>query len=317
MKRRALLAACAAPALARAELTRRPITIIVPSAAGGPVDLLARMLAQGFQGLGAGSAVVENRTGGAGNIAIDLVRRAPADGATMLLIPAGNLTINPTLLRNLNLDIERDFAPVSVLATTPNVVLAGPALAARDIAGLVAAARAAPGRISYGSSGVGGQLHLLMELFRAQAGIDIQHVPYRGTTPALSDLLAGRIELLSSNLPVALPVVRDGRARALAITTPARSPFLPDVPTMQEAGFAGFDVTSWYGLVVPRATPAPVVEAITAASERVLRASENAPALAAQGLDILCEPPAVFTARLRRETTLWAQVIRERGITAE
>ena len=295
----------------------RPITLIAPFTPGGPIDVLARVLAQGFQARGGPPASVDNRTGGAGTIGIDLVRRAAPDGATMLVVPAGNLTISPTITRNLPYDVERDFAPVSMMATTPNVIVAAAGSPLRSVAELLAAARARPDSISYGSSGVGSQLHLQMELLRSKAGIEIQHVPYRGTTQALTDLLGGRIQLLSSNLPVVLPGLREGRLQAIAVTTARRIAELPEVPTLAESGFPDIDVTSWYGLLVPRATPVATVRAITEATEAVLRAPETARTLAAQGLDIVCEPPDVFAARLRRETALWAEVIRARNIAAD
>lgn len=322
MNRRALLGAGAAllalPARAQAPagFPSRPITLVAPFTPGGPIDVLARVLAAGFLQRTGVLAAVDNRTGGGGTIGIDFVRRATPDGTTMLVIPAGNLTISPTLVKNLPYDMERDFAPVSMMATTPNVIVAAAGSPLRTIADLVAAAKARPDSISYGSSGVGSQLHLQMELLRSKAGIEIQHVPYRGTTQALTDLLGGRIQLLSSNLPVVLEGIRDRRLQALAVTTARRVAQLPDVPTLTEAGY-DIDVTSWYGLLVPKATPAATVSAIAAATEAVLRAPDNARTLAAQGLDIVCEAPDIFAARLRRETALWAEVIRARGITAE
>jgi tripartite-type tricarboxylate transporter receptor subunit TctC len=235
----------------------------------------------------------------------------------MLVIPAGNLTISPTIIRNLPYDVERDFAPVSMMATTPNVIVGPAGTPLRSVQALVAAAKARPDSIAYASSGVGSQLHLQMELLRSKAGIEIQHVPYRGTTQALTDLLGGRVQLLSSNLPVVLPGIRDGRLHPLAVTTARRVASLPDVPTLAESGFPDIDVTSWYGLLVPKAVPAATVAAIGATVEAILRAPDNAQTLANQGLEVLCEPPDVFAARLRRETALWAQVIRERGITVE
>jgi len=322
MRRRGLLGAGAAllagPAWAQlpAGFPNRAVTLVAPFTPGGPIDVLARVLANGFQARGGPPATVDNRTGGAGTIGIDLVRRAAPDGTTMLVIPAGNLTISPTITRNLPYDVERDFAPVSMMATTPNVIVAAAGGPIRTVQDLVAAARARPDAISYGSSGVGSQLHLQMELLRSKAGIEIQHVPYRGTTQALTDLLGGRIALLSSNLPVVLPGVREGRLQAVAVTTARRVAELPEVPTLMEAGY-DIDVTSWYGLLVPRATPATTVRAVAEATEAVLRDPGTARGLAAQGLDILCEPPEVFAARIRRETALWAEVIRARGITAE
>jgi tripartite-type tricarboxylate transporter receptor subunit TctC len=315
VKRRIFLATLASPALA--QMPARPITLVAPFTPGGPVDVLARVLAQGFLARTGQPANVENRAGGAGNIGIELVRRATPDGTTLLVVPAGNLTINPTLLRNLPYDVPRDFAPVSMMATTPNLIIASPRFAPRSVAELIAAARQKPGEITYGSPGVGSQLHLAMELLRAQAGIDIQHVPYRGTTQALTDLLSGQIQLLASNLPVALPVVRAGQAHAIAMTTAQRSAALPEVPTLAESGFPTIDVTSWYGLLAPRATPASVVASLAEATEAILRAPETAATLTAQGLDIACEPPAIFAERLTRETTMWAAIIRDRRITPD
>jgi len=316
MGRRGFATLLATPALARAQLPARPITLVAPFTPGGPIDVLARVLAQGFLARTGQPAAVDNRAGGAGNIGIDLVRRAAADGTTLLVIPAGNLTINPTLLRNLPYDVERDFAPVSMMATTPNLILASPRFAARNVAELVAAAKARPGDITYASPGVGSQLHLAMELLRGLAGIDIQHVPYRGTTQAVADLLSGQVQLLASNLPVALPLVQAGQAHAIAMTTAARSAALPGVPTLTESGFP-MDVTSWYGLLAPKATPADTVAALAEATEAILRAPATQATLTAQGLDIACEPPAVFAARLRRETTMWAGIIRDRRITPD
>jgi tripartite-type tricarboxylate transporter receptor subunit TctC len=320
--RRALLAAGAAGVAlpARAQLPpgfpSRAITLVAPFTPGGPIDVLARVLAAGFVARGA-TAAVDNRTGGAGTIGIDLVRRAPPDGTTMLVIPAGNLTISPTITRNLPYDVERDFAPVSMMATTPNVIVSAANSPIRTVDQMLAAARARPDAIAYASSGVGSQLHLQMELLRAKAGVAMQHVPYRGTTQALADLLGGRVQLLSSNLPVALAGVREGRLQAIAVTTARRVAELPDVPTLAESGFPDIDIASWYGLLVPRATPAATVMAINETVEQILRAPDNARMLGSQGLDIVAEKPDVFAARIRRETALWAQVIRERNITVD
>ncbi len=320
--RRALLAAGAAGfALpARAQLPQgfpnRAITLVAPFTPGGPIDVLARVLAAGFVQRGA-TAAVDNRTGGAGTIGIDLVRRSVPDGTTMLVIPAGNLTISPTITRNLPYDVERDFAPVSMMATTPNVIVAPANSPIRTVQQMLDMARARPDAISYASSGVGSQLHLQMELLRAKAGVEMQHVPYRGTTQALTDLLGGRVQLLSSNLPVALTGVREGRLHPIAVTTARRVAELPDVPTLAESGFPDIDIASWYGLLVPRATPAATVAAINAVVEEILRAPDNARTLANQGLDIVAEKPDVFAARIRRETVLWAQVIRDANITTD
>ena len=241
-----------------ADFPKRPITLILPLAPGGPVDVLGRLLAQEYQARSGQPTGVDNRTGGAGNIGIDAVRRAAPDGTTLLVIPAGNLTINPTLMSNLTFDVERDFAPITILATAANLFVASPKLAVNSIAELIAKAKQT--KVSYGSPGVGSQLHLAMELFKQKTGVEITHVPYRGTQPALTDLLGGHIDLLVSNLPVVLPAIRDGKVVPLAMTTAERSPLTPEVPTLAESGVAGIDVTSWYGLLAPRAIPKPVLD---------------------------------------------------------
>jgi tripartite-type tricarboxylate transporter receptor subunit TctC len=298
-----------------AEFPRHPMTLIVPLAAGGPLDVLGRLLAQEYQVRSRQPATVDNRTGGAGNIGIDAVRRATPDGTTLLVIPAGNLTINPTLMRNLSFDVERDFAPITLLATTPNLLVTSPKSGITSIAGLIAKAKERA--ISYGSPGVGSQLHLAVELFKQKTGVEMTHVPYRGTTPALNDLLGGHIDILVSNLPVALPVIKAGTGVPLALTTAERSPRLPDVPTLAELGIGGIDVTSWYGLLAPRATPKPVLDAILAVTREVMSSPALQEKLDAQGLTVAIEPSEMFGARIRRETAIWADIIRARNITAE
>jgi tripartite-type tricarboxylate transporter receptor subunit TctC len=294
----------------------KAVTIVAPFTPGGPVDVLARILAQAVQARTGQPAVVDNRTGGAGNIGIDLVRRTAPDGHTLLLVPAGNLTINPTLLRNLPFDVARDFTPVSLLASAPNVICAAPALGVTDLAGLLALGRGRAEGLTYGSPGVGSQLHLAGELLAQRTGVKLVHVPYRGSAQALADLLGGQLDLLLTNLPATQAAIRAGQVRAIALTTARRAPSDPEIPTLEEAGVPGFDITSWYGLLVPRATPAPVVAAIHAAVAEVLGAPAMRAALAAQGLTVADESQPEFAARIVRETAMWAAVIRERGIQA-
>jgi tripartite-type tricarboxylate transporter receptor subunit TctC len=317
--RRAALALPGLAALpARAQAwPMRQLTLIAPFTPGGPVDVLARALGQGFQAQSGQAAVVENRTGANGNIGIEAVRRAAPDGHTLLVVPAGNMTINPTLMPDLPYAVERDFATLSFLASTPNLILVAPGLGLRDLAGLAAAARGRRGGLAYGSPGVGSQLHLTAELMKRRLGIEMLHVPYRGTTAAINDLLSGQIQLLFSNLPAALPVLQGRRTEALALTTAARTPFVPEVPTLAELGLAGIDIASWYGLFAPRATPAPVQEAIIAATRAVLNAPAMAATLTAQGLELRDETGAAFGARIARETASWAEVIRNEGIRHE
>jgi tripartite-type tricarboxylate transporter receptor subunit TctC len=297
-----------------ADFPKRPITLMLPLAPGGPVDVLGRLLAQEYQARTGIQATVENRTGGAGNIGIDAVRRATPDGTTLLVIPAGNLTINPTILQNLTFNVERDFAPITILGTAANLFVASPKLGVKSIPELIA--RAKQSKLTYGTPGVGSQLHLAMELFKERTGVEITHVPYRGTTPALTDLLGGHIDVLASNLPVVLPVIREKQVVPLAMTTAERSSLAPDIPTLAEAGVPGIDVTSWYGLLAPAATPKPVIDALFAVTSDILNSQAVREKLEGQGLSLKIEGPALFGDRIRRETAVWKALIEQRGIKA-
>jgi tripartite-type tricarboxylate transporter receptor subunit TctC len=321
LSRRAALATAGTlllPAAARAQgpWPTRQVTIQAPFTPGGPVDVLARMLATHIQATTSQSAVVENRTGAAGNIGIDIVRRGAPDGSSLLVIPAGNFTINPTLLRNLTWDVERDFAPILMLASTPNLILANRDSGIRDLATLASVARQR-GDLPYGSPGVGSQLHLTMEVLKRRLNLPLTHVPYRGTTQAVPDLLSGQIPVMVSNLPVALPLLQNNQVNAVAVTTAARSPLVPQIPTLVEQGLADLDVASWYGLFAPRATPEPIQEAIRASAAAALRAPQNADTLRALGMTVSDEAGATFAARIRRETAQWAEIIRALDIRVE
>jgi tripartite-type tricarboxylate transporter receptor subunit TctC len=298
-----------------ADFPLRPLTLIVPFSAGGPVDVLGRLLAEEYQARTHVAAVVENKTGGAGNIGIVAVRDAQPDGATLLLVPAGNLTINPTLMPNLPFDVARDFAPVAMLASAPNLFVVSPKLGVTTIEGLIEKAKTTS--LSYGSPGVGSQLHLAMELFKERAGIDITHVPYRGSSQALDDLLGDHIDILTTNLPAVLQAVRSKLVVPLAMTTAKRSPLLPDVPTLSEAGIGDFDITSWYGMLAPHAIPIAVRDAVFALTNEILATPGLRDKLSAQGLSVTIEPPDVFAARIKRETALWASVITAQHITVQ
>jgi tripartite-type tricarboxylate transporter receptor subunit TctC len=298
-----------------AAFPQRPLTLIVPFSAGGPVDVLGRLLADEYQARTHTAAIVENRTGGAGNIGIVAVRDALPDGATLLLVPAGNLTINPTLMPNLPFDVERDFAPIAMLASAPNVFVVSPALGVTTVKQLIEKAKSAS--LSYGSPGVGSQLHLAMELFKERAGVDITHVPYRGSSQALDDLLGNHIDILTTNLPAVLSAIQSKLVVPLAMTTTKRSPLLPDVPTLSEAGIGDFDITSWYGMLAPHAIPVQVRDAIFELTQQILNTPSLQHKLSAQGLSVTTEPPDEFAARIKRETALWAEVIKARHITMQ
>ncbi len=315
-----LASAAAAPRMAFAAgvpsgFPKSQMTLVAPFTAGGPIDVLARLLAQEYQARSGVAAIVENKTGGAGNIGIDYVRKATPDGTTLLVIPAGNLTINPTLMPDMRMDVLRDFAPVALLASAPNVFVASKMLGVTSIKELIDKAKTA--KLTYGSPGVGSQLHLAMELFKEKTGANLTHVPYRGSSQALTDLLGGHIDVLATNLPAVLGNINEKTVVPLAMTTAARSAQAPEVPTLAEAGVEGIDVTSWYGMLAPKAVPAGTIEALFAATKDVLEQPEMKDKLQAQGLAVSIEPPQTLAARIERETAQWADIIRKRSITMQ
>jgi tripartite-type tricarboxylate transporter receptor subunit TctC len=291
--------------------------IVAPFPPGGPIDSLARILAAGLTERYKQSAVVENLAGAAGNIGIEKVRRAKPDGHTLLVVPAGNLTINPTLMPNFPFNIERDFVPITMLAKAPNVLVANPSLGVKNAKELVAMAKAKPGKLAYASPGIGSGLHLAGELFKQQADVDLLHVPYKGTGPALNDVLGGQVPLMFSNLPGTLAHIKSGKLLALGITESARSPSAPDIPTLAEQGINGVVVTSWYGLLAPAGTPAPTAERLAKDAADILAQAAVREQLKAQVLIETLMKPAEFTAYMRNETAQWAKIIKARNIVAE
>jgi len=317
----AALAAVALPASAQSDvhkqLAAERFTIVSPFPPGGPVDTLARMLSDGLARRYGQAAVVDNQVGAAGNIGMEKVKRAKGDGHTLLVIPAGNVTINPTLMPNFPFDMQKDFVPITMLAKAPNVLVASPASGIKSVKELVAQAKAKPGTLSYASPGVGSGLHLAGELFKQQAGIDLLHVPYKGTPPALNDVLGGSVPLMFSNLPATLPFIGNGKLVALGVTEAVRSPAEPDIPTLAEQGIQGVAVTSWYGLMAPRGTPAAVVDQLAKDASEILAQPEVRERLKAQGMTGAAMKPAEFTAHIRDETAVWARIVKARNIVAE
>jgi tripartite-type tricarboxylate transporter receptor subunit TctC len=310
--------ALAAAASAQAQTwPAQPVKIVAPFPPGGPIDSLARVVAGKFRERTGHPAVVENRPGAAGNIGISAVAKSAPDGYTWLFVPQGNITINPTLMKSLPFDWTRDFAPVTLIAQTANVVVVNPSLPAATVQELVAYARANPGKVTYGSPGMGSSLHLVGELLKREAGIDIVHVAYKGTTPAMQDLLGGQISMMFGSLPTLMPQVQSGKLRALAVTTARRSPAAPELPTLAEAGLKGFDVPSWYGAMVPAATPGAIVTRIHGEIAAIVNAPDVRAKLEGQGMYPVANRPDAFAAQIARETASWARVIREAGIKAE
>ena len=314
----ALLAGCLVHAGAMAQSwPDKPTRFVVPFPAGGVLDALTRTVAAPLQSGSGKTIVVENNAGGAGNIGIQQVMRSPGDGATMLLIPQGNITINATLMPDLPFKWERDFKPVTLLAYAANVLVVNPALPVNSVAELVAFAKANPGKLNYASPGIGSSLHLIGELFAREAKIDIVHVPYKGTTPAMQDLMGGQVQMMFGALPTLMPMIKSGKLRALAVTTARRAEAAPALPTLAESGMKNIDVPSWYGVMAPAATPDAVVASAQSAFAAALATPAVREQLQAQGLTPVGSRPADFAAQIRRETESWAQVIRVSGIKVE
>lgn len=296
------------------QLSSQPFVIVAPFPPGGPIDTLARILATGLAERYKQPAVVENRTGANGNIGIDLVKRAAPTGHTLLVVPAGNLTINPTLMPNLGYSVEADFAPVASLAKAPNVLAVNPSVPALNLAQLVALSKAKPDLLSYASPGVGSGLHLAGELFKKQSGANILHVAYKGTTPGLNDVLGGTVPMILGNLPALLPHIQSGKLRPLAVTDPTRASALPEVPTLAEAGVPGVAVTSWYGVLAPRQTPAPVLAQLARDITQIFNAPATKTQLEKQGLSVWITTGPAFGEVIRKEAATWAPIIKSRKI---
>ncbi|WP_431304166.1 Bug family tripartite tricarboxylate transporter substrate binding protein [Sediminicoccus sp. BL-A-41-H5] len=307
----------AAPHLAAqaqvADWPNRPIRLVSPFPPGGAADLTARIMAEELTGVLRQSVVVENRTGVGGAVGSEFVARSTPDGYTWLLASTGPFAITPELVR-LNFDPARDLAPVAMVSIVPSVFVVNAAVPANNMAELIALARARPGQLSYASGGNGTAQHLFGEMLKQMAGLDIQHVPYRGGGPALTDTIAGRVQILCDTLPLSLPHIREGRVRAVGVTTAQRHPALPDVPTVAESGVPGYEAVGWYGMAAPAGTP----EALITRMNREVNALLDKPMLkermAAQGSDPLAMTPAAFQARIAEDRARWARVIRDGNI---
>ncbi|MBV1796043.1 tripartite tricarboxylate transporter substrate binding protein [Siccirubricoccus sp. G192] len=315
-RRALLLAALAAPALGRAQdFPIRPLRIVVPFAPGGASDLVARVLAEPLGAALGQPVIVDNRPGAGGNLGAEVVVRAAPDGHTLLMGAPGALTVNPHLYANMPFDPARDLAPVSLVFTTDHLVVVNPGVPARNLAEFIALARARPGAISYASAGIGATTHLFGELFRLRARVELTHIPYRGSGPAVADLVGGTVQAMFDQLPSCIGHVQAGRLRALAVTGPARNALLPAVPTAAEAGLADYVVTSWNALLVPAGTPAPIVQRLAGLVAEALALPAVRERLAPLGADPAASSPAALGALLREERARWGQVVREAGIT--
>jgi tripartite-type tricarboxylate transporter receptor subunit TctC len=298
------------------EYPSKPITIIVPFPPGGTTDVLARTVAQKLNESWKQPVLVENRGGAGSTLGAAQAAKAPADGYT-LLMGAVHHTIATTLYPKLSYDFQKDFAPITIVASVPNVVSVNPSLPAKNVKELIAWAKANPGKLTFGSNGQGTAQHLMGEQFASMGGFEILHVPYKGSGPLTSDLVAGQVMMSLDTVTPVLQHIRAGKLRALAVTTGKRSPALPDVPTLDEVGFPGFDQATWFGLLVPAATPRDVVGKLSTEIVRILRLPDVEKRMADIGADVVANSPAEMAARIRDDTERYAAVVKKANIKVE
>jgi len=305
------------PAAAQAAYPNKTITIIVPFSAGGTTDILARIVGQALTTELGQTVVVDNRAGAGGNIGGQAAARAPADGYTLFMGTVGTHAINASLYKKMPFDPVKDFAPLTRVANVPNLLVANPAQPFKNVKELIAYGKAHPGQLNFGSSGNGTSIHLSGELFKTMAKVDMQHVPYKGSAPAMTDLLGNQIAIMFDNMPSAIQHVRSGKLRAIAVTTAKRSPELPDVPTIAEAGVPGYEATSWFGLFAPAGTPPAVISKLNTAVVKVLANSEIKKKINEQGAEVYSETPEQFAAFIQKESVKWGKVVRDSGASLD
>ena len=310
-------AACAIPLDAAAQVyPSRPIRFIVPFPPGGGNDIVGRIVALKLAEALGQPVVVDNRGGAGGTIGTDITAKSPADGYTVLINNI-SLAVNATLFAKLPYDTLKDLAPITLVGRQPNLLVVHPAVPAHSIAELLALAKAKPRQLNYGSGGVGTASHLATELLKLMTSVDLVHVPYKGLGPALTDLMGGQVQLIISTMASALPQVKAGKLRPLAVTTAKRSVFFPEVPTMDEAGVRGYEFNTWYGLLVPAGTPRPVVERLNKETARVLGSAAVKEQFTPQGIEVAPGTPEEFGAYLKTEVQKWAQVVKASGAKPE
>jgi tripartite-type tricarboxylate transporter receptor subunit TctC len=312
----AIVVAAATPQFAAGQADpypARPLRIVVPFPAGGTTDILARAVAQKLTDSWGQAVVVDNRPGAGGNIGSELVARSTADGYTLLMGTVGTHAINVSLYPKLPFDPVKDFVPIILVAGVPNVLEVNPGVPANSMAELVAYAKANPGKLNFASSGNGTSIHLSGELFKSMTGVSMTHVPYKGSAPAISDLLGGQVQLMFDNLPSSLAQIKAGKLRALAVTSATRSAALPDVPTIAESGLPGFEASSWFGLLAPAGTPSPIVAKLNGEVAKWLATPEAREKMLASGANAAGGTPDDFARHIAAETTKWAKVVKDSG----
>ena len=295
----------------------RPITLIVPYAAGGGNDAMARVAADRMSKVLGQQIVIENSGGAGGSIATRRVARAEPDGYTLVLGGTGTLAINPTLYGNVGYDPRKDFAPIGLIGTSALVLLVNNDVPAKTVAELIALAKRDPNKLNYASAGVGSGIHLAAVYFASESGIQLTHIPYKGSGPALTDLVGGHVAIYFSSMPPAIGLVKEGKVRALAVTGLARSPVFPDLPTIAEATLPGFEAVLHYGIAAPAGTPRPIVEKLNAALRAAVSSDDLKSRLTTEGAEPLLSTPDEYAADIDREETKWSAIVRKSGAKAE
>ncbi|MEG1767317.1 MAG: tripartite tricarboxylate transporter substrate binding protein [Comamonas sp.] len=293
----------------------KPLRLMIPFAAGGNTDIVARLIAPELGKILGQTVVVENKPGASGNIAADFVAKAPADGYTLLMGTVGTQAINPSVYRKIPYDTLKDFAPVTLIASVPNVLVVNPSSGVHSVAELVD--RSKGRNLTFASSGAGSSIHLSGELFKSITKLDMTHVPYRGSTLAITDLLGGQVGLMFDNLPTSLPFIQSGKLRALAVTSAARLPQLPNVPTMQEAGYPHFELGSWFGVLAPAGTPRAIVDQLNAGLQQIAAQPAFEKRLVELGAQRLVKGPADFQAYVVSESKKWSAVVKASGASLD
>ena len=316
----AVFALAFAPAAFAQGYPNKPVRIVVPFPAGGTTDILARAMSQKLSEALGQSFVVDNRPGAGGNIGSDHVAKSAPDGYTLLMGTVGTHAINPGLYPKMPYDHVKDFVPIVLVAGVPNVLVVNPGVPAKTVQELLALIRGKPGSINFASSGSGTSIHLSGELFKSLTGAQMTHVPYKGSAPAVTDLIGGQVQIMFDNLPSALPHIKAGKLRALAVTSSKRAPVLPDLPTIAESGvpaLAPFEASSWFGLLAPAGTPRDVITRVNAEVSKALQAPDMKEKLLAQGAEAVGNSPEFFAEHIRNETAKWARVVKESGAKVE
>ena len=308
----ALLLVAALPSIAQT-FPAKPLRLVVPFPPGGPLDVVGRLIAQQLGERWGQNVVVENKPGAGGNIGADFVAKSAPDGYTVVMGALSTHAVNPSLYSKMPYDAQKDFAPITRVAITPNVLVVNPALPVNSVKELIAYAKAHPGKLSFGSGSTGSAGHLAGELFKVDAGIDMVHIPYKGAAPATQALLAGDTQLMFDNLANAMAQVKAGKLRALAVTTAERSKLAPDLPTMAEAGVAGFDISTWFGLFAPAGTPPAIIGKWNADVVRILDSPEMRERLAAQGAEAAPDSPDDFARFVSDELQKYARIVKASG----